>query len=79
MSADEPKLGARRSIEPCPLCGGEQYEEYTSWPVYHNYGWTARRHLEESFPFGGGRSYYACIAELLKRIERLESAKDGKL
>jgi hypothetical protein len=72
----QPKLGDRRPLAPCDVCGGEQYEQYESWPSYHNdseEGW--RAHLHRQYLLSGKVRSEKCLHELSRRIAALEGKK----
>jgi hypothetical protein len=69
-----PKVGDRRPLEPCAVCGGDQYEEYQAHSAYHNdmaYDWESVRH--RTYQIGAGHDPFPCIRALLKRIRKLEA------
>lgn len=69
ITAVKPKVGDRRPLPPCPMCGGEQYEEYVAISCYHNstrYEWKRREHYDYC-----NKSYGACISHLRDLISDL--------
>ena len=61
-----PKYGDKRVVDTCVRCGGDIYEVYESWPVYHNdsmEGWRRYPHLSDTS---------LCIRSLADRLARLE-------
>lgn len=68
------KVGTRRPLPPCELCGGDQYEQYETWSVYHNdfdEGWVPHRHLGSTY--NHVTDYGLCLREMVVRIAKLES------
>jgi hypothetical protein len=62
-----PNIGDRLPLSPCSLCGGEQYEEYQSFPSYHND--TEERWVRVLHPTSSTR---LCLMQLVKRVAALE-------
>lgn len=62
----EPKIGDRRPLPPCRLCGGEQYEKYDPEDR-----WVKVLHLESPGP-KYVLDLFPCLKVLSERIKKLE-------
>jgi hypothetical protein len=69
------EIGDRIPLEPCPLCGGEQYERYECGTDHYTgaeyKAWIRYTHAD--YTYSGGNDPFPCIVHLARRLKELEA------
>ncbi len=76
INMSEPRVGDKIPLQPCSVCGGEQWSEYKQTRSASRYDddfatWVRVVHLEAPGP-KYATDYLPCIRFLVERVKKLE-------